>query len=539
MEAADTRCLGDDTILAFAQGLIDEGKAARIGTHLDGCDDCRALVAEAGRAIYDDASGLKTALERTASADPVQPGATIDRYHIIDQIGQGGMGIVYAAFDPQLRRKVAVKLLRADSADVDTSGEVRLLREAQAMAQLSHPNVVQVYDLGVAGNQVFVAMEYVEGTTLTAWLKSEARTVDQILDAFAWAGLGLWAAHNVGLVHRDFKPSNVLLSADGRVKVTDFGLARASADQAPAPLPQGTLRTPRSGERMFATVTETGAMIGTPAYMAPEQFGGAACDERADQFAFCATLFEALYKVHPFTDGLGTPMPSLLGSLTPRPPGSPVPPAVHAVLERGLASQRDARFASMDHLLRALEEARVARPGGMRVRTILAIAAACAVLLAGAFAIRSARHGNGRRTAGPVQATAAPAASSGAVIDETPEQPPPERVSAPPPERVSAPPPERVSAPPPERVSAPPPATEEPAPATEEPAPAEEPASPAARAPAKKRSSASKPRAASSKRTTTARPTAPARPRPAKDHPADPKDNPDGIIRDLWTSPGP
>jgi serine/threonine protein kinase len=524
MEAADTRCLGDDTILAFAQGLIDEGKAARIGMHLDGCDDCRALVAEAGRAIYDDASGLKTALERTASADPVQPGATIDRYHIIEQIGQGGMGIVYAAFDPQLRRKVAVKLLRADSADIDTSGEVRLLREAQAMAQLSHPNVVQVYDLGVAGNQVFVAMEYVEGTTLTAWLKSEPRTVDQILDAFAWAGLGLWAAHNVGLVHRDFKPSNVLLSADGRVRVTDFGLARASADQAPAPLPQGPLRTPRSGERMFATVTETGAMIGTPAYMAPEQFGGAACDERADQFAFCATLFEALYKVHPFTDGLGTPMPSLLGSLTPRPPGSPVPPAVHAVLERGLASQRDARFASMDHLLRALEEARLAPPARMRVRTVVAIAAACGVLLAGAFAIRSARHANGRRTAQPVPATAAPepAASSVAVIDVTPQPPPPERLSAPPPERLSAPPPER----------------EEPAPAIEEPAPAEEPAAAAARAPAKKRSSASRPRTATSKRTTTPRATAPARQRPAKDHPADPKDNPDGIIRDLWTSPG-
>jgi predicted Ser/Thr protein kinase len=362
VEAQTARCLGDDTILSFAQGLVENHRAEEVRVHLDVCDECRALVAEAGRAIYDDASGNKTALERPLFAPNLAPGKAIDRYIICGVIGQGGMGIVYSAFDPQLRRKVAVKLLRPDSDEIDASGASRLLREAQAMAQLSHPNVVQVYDLGVAGNQVFVAMEYVDGVTLRDWLAAEPRTLDQILDAFAWAGLGLSAAHAAGIVHRDFKTSNVLLSADGRVRVTDFGLARgireASADPAPAAQP----RERRPGDRMFVTVTEVGAMIGTPAYMAPETFAGTASDARADQFTFCAALFEALHRVHPFADGLDTSMPSLLGTLSPAPFGSAVPPAVQAVLERGLARDPAARFAGMAELLQALEGARAATP---------------------------------------------------------------------------------------------------------------------------------------------------------------------------------
>jgi serine/threonine protein kinase len=379
LQVQTASCLGDDTILSFAQGLVEENRAEQIRVHLDACDECRSLVAEAGRAIYDDASGSRTALARELVSPQLAAGKAIDRYIILGLIGQGGMGMVYSAFDPQLRRKVAVKLLRADSDEVDASGASRLLREAQAMAQLSHPNVVQVYDLGVAGNQVFVAMEYVEGLNLRDWLEAESRTVDQILDAFAWAGLGLSAAHTAGIVHRDFKTSNVLLSADGRVRVTDFGLARGIGD---ADAPRDSLpHDRRPGDRMFVTVTEAGAMIGTPAYMAPETFEGIASDARSDQFTFCAALFEALYGVHPFADGLDTSMPSLLGTLSQLPARTSVPPAVHAVLERGLARDPAIRFPGMDELLQALEGARAAaprRPAASRV-PLVAVAAGCAL----------------------------------------------------------------------------------------------------------------------------------------------------------------
>jgi serine/threonine protein kinase len=163
----------------------------------------------------------------------------IDRYTVLTLVGSGGMGDVYAAYDPQLDRKVAIKLLRARPHGRDDEGQRRLMREAQAIAKLSHPNVVVVYDAGTFQDQVFVAMEFVDGHTLRYWTQAEARPWPEVLKVFGDAGRGLAAAHEKGIIHRDFKPDNVMIGADGHVRVMDFGLARmvGIGDRAEASVP--------------------------------------------------------------------------------------------------------------------------------------------------------------------------------------------------------------------------------------------------------------------------------------------------------------
>ncbi len=201
-------------------------------------------------------------------------GALVGRYVVLSRLGAGAMGVVYAAYDPELDRKVALKLLkprRAASAQA-AEGQRRLLREAQAMAKLTHPNVVTVHDVGEHGSRVYVAMEFVDGRPLTSWTEHE-HPWRATLDIFAEAGRGLAAAHAKGLVHRDFKPDNVMVGANGRVRVMDFGLARASDLDAPAEVTSGALPEAdlRGSSTAFdAEVTRAGAIVGTPAYMAPE-----------------------------------------------------------------------------------------------------------------------------------------------------------------------------------------------------------------------------------------------------------------------------
>ncbi|MBL8743732.1 MAG: serine/threonine protein kinase, partial [Myxococcales bacterium] len=216
-------------------------------------------------------------------------GQTIGRYRVIGRLGEGGMGAVLAAHDPELDRTVALKILHESAGDERGELRDRLAREARAMAKLAHPNVVAVYDVGAdpASGQLFVTMELVDGTTLRDWLRTP-RSSRAILDVFMAAGTGLAAAHAAGLVHRDFKPENVLVGRDGRVRVGDFGLARPPRGAAASDAP------------LSPTLTRTGAIIGTPAYMAPEQFLGEAADARSDQFAFAVALFEALRGERPF-----------------------------------------------------------------------------------------------------------------------------------------------------------------------------------------------------------------------------------------------
>jgi serine/threonine protein kinase len=314
---------------------------------------------------------------------------------VLGLVGRGGMGEVYAAYDHELDRKVAVKLLRVKPGNGVSlaEGRQRTLREAQAIARLSHSNVVIVYDVGTFEDQVFIAMEFVDGNTVTYWLQSsQQRTWREIVRVFMAAGRGLQAAHDKELVHRDFKPDNVMVTRDGQVRVMDFGLARqvsaqeSSEDFRPDPrtlaqaaaavgAKEGTstlvinhdspdepigIETPEPhNSGLFDNqLTRTGAMMGTPAYMAPEQFLGTKTDARSDQFSFCIALYEALYGERPFG---GNSMFALTanvvqGNVKQAPDGTKVPPWVRRILLRGLRPNADERFPSMKALLEALEQ---------------------------------------------------------------------------------------------------------------------------------------------------------------------------------------
>ncbi len=280
------------------------------------------------------------------------------------------MGFVYSAYDPELGRRVAVKLLRHARHNDPT--QKRLLREAQLLARLVHPNVVTVYDVGTVDGQLFLAMELVEGGTVYEWLRAAPRDWRQIRDVFVEAGRGLRAAHSAGVVHRDFKPENVLVGDDGRVCVTDFGLSRAPDDEpGPAPVPSPS---PSTGK-----LTETGAVLGTPAYMAPEQREGTA-DARSDQYSFCVALAEAFDGVLPAVQGLP---PMLAHSGLPK---VVVPKRIRRAVERGLALRPAARFASMDDLLRALSW----DPATWRRRVVVAATTALLLLVTVGAVLRSA-----------------------------------------------------------------------------------------------------------------------------------------------------
>lgn len=300
--------------------------------------------------------------------DNLPRGAAIGRYLVLSRLGAGGMGVVYAAYDPDLDRKVAIKLLRPREQDAEEAkeGHIRLFREAQAMARLSHPNVITVYDVSTAYGQVFVAMEFVDGYTLRDWLDEKSRSTAEIAEMFLLAGRGLAAAHVSGMVHRDFKPDNVLVSRDGQIRVSDFGLARkvqSLKDSVDAhDLASLLLKKPPDAARqggkpaLKAQLTHPGAIMGTPAYMAPEQFRGDATDQRTDIFSFCVAFWEALYGKHPFSDGdLGELYVALTqGKLRVPPQGRKVPGWLHLLLVRGLATEPKNRYQTIQPLLHEL-----------------------------------------------------------------------------------------------------------------------------------------------------------------------------------------
>jgi serine/threonine protein kinase len=229
-------------------------------------------------------------------------GEYFGRYMVLERVGAGGMGVVYAAYDPTLDRRVALKILaRAGTQDMPNQ---RLLREAQAMARLAHPHVATVHEAGEVEGRAFVAMEYLSGGDLHDWLKHRERGWDEIRPVFVAAGQGLAAAHRSGLVHRDFKPSNVMFGGDGRVRVTDFGLARLAEDSQDASFDDLETRFTASDSSaatpLSSPLTREGLIVGTPAYMAPEQILNGRADPRTDQFAFAVSLWEALTGSRPF-----------------------------------------------------------------------------------------------------------------------------------------------------------------------------------------------------------------------------------------------
>nr|WP_276600386.1 serine/threonine-protein kinase [Nannocystis sp. ILAH1] len=283
------------------------------------------------------------------------PALRLGRYLVGERIGAGGMGVVYAGLDPELGRKVAIKLVRPDRVRVGSAGRDRLLREAQAMAQISSPHAVTVYEAGTYGEQVFIVMELVAGTTLTQWLGEGPRRWREVIEVFIQAGRGLRAAHQAGLIHRDFKPDNVLVGDDGRARVADFGLAHAAAE-AVASMARGTLS---SGQVLGGSSTATGALVGSLPYMSPEQHRGTAVDARSDQFSFCVALWEALHGQRPFVGATAEELRSraLAGTIAPPPEGARVPAALRRILLRGLQVEPARRWPDMAALLAALERA--------------------------------------------------------------------------------------------------------------------------------------------------------------------------------------
>ncbi|MBX7078117.1 MAG: tetratricopeptide repeat protein [Nannocystaceae bacterium] len=301
----------------------------------------------------------KAAVEARLLGAAASSPTRIGRFVVIERIAEGGMGLVFAAYDPELDRKVAVKLLRRELSDV--TGR-RLTREAHAMARLSHPNVAQIYEVGEDHGRAFIAMEFVAGQTLGQWQRQ--RAWPEVLAGYRQAALGLAAAHAVGLVHRDFKPDNAMIAVDphdagiGRVRVLDFGLARTQTREPTEESWSPASESAGASDPVLRTVlTQAGSVVGTPAYMAPEQLRGDAVDARADQFAFCVALWEALHGERPFE---GTTRSALFANLTEgrmrEPPrDSRVPKWITAVLRRGLAVAPHERHTSMHALVAALD----------------------------------------------------------------------------------------------------------------------------------------------------------------------------------------
>lgn len=266
----------------------------------------------------------------------------IGRFEVLGKLGEGGMGIVLRCYDPNLGREVALKLLRQEG---DSGARKRLLREAQALAQLGHPHVVRVYETGQDRDSDFLVMELVEGCTLTEYVRTERPDRGKRLELLRQAARGLQAVHEKGLAHRDLKPDNIMIGADNRVVVVDFGLARGTRSDG------AVLARPGSVGRL----TATGVVVGTPAYMAPEQLLGASGDALSDQFAFCCTAFEALYGTRPFAgkDAAEVARATLKGA--PVAVADPAPRRVHAALMRGLSANPEQRFSCMGELLAELD----------------------------------------------------------------------------------------------------------------------------------------------------------------------------------------
>ncbi|MCA9693719.1 MAG: serine/threonine protein kinase, partial [Myxococcales bacterium] len=327
-----------------------------------------------------------TTLRASASDAPLARGEVIGRYVVLDLVGAGGMGVVYAGYDPELDRKVALKLLRAPppsaAASPSASGSRRrLVREAQALAKLAHPNVVAIHDVGEHDGSVWLAMEFVAGVTLAAWLRARPRSWPEVLEVLIPAGRGLAAAHEAQLLHRDFKPENIMVGDDGRVRVMDLGLARVTGDEPRAPPPAQDVALDGVAEALLPTLlTHGGALIGTPAYMAPEQLQGREVDVRADVFAFCVTLWEALHGVRPFAGETLAALTArvLAGEVSPPPSGRAAPAWLRRVCLRGLALEPGRRWSSMAAALAALDR------GRRRARATRWIASIAALALAGA-----------------------------------------------------------------------------------------------------------------------------------------------------------
>jgi len=348
-------CLSEIELLDLVDGAAPPELRARAEAHLDGCRDCREQLAGFLRARAPSVSESHPGAlaepptevvlpRRKGSALPeLSRGTALGRYVVLERIGAGGMGVVYAAYDPSLDRRIVLKLLRP-STQGDGSVEQRMW-EAKAAARIQHPHVVAVHDVGTFGECVFIAMELMDGGTLRQHLAAAKPPWIEIVRLYLQAGRGLAAAHAAGVIHRDFKPDNVLVDRAGHVRVTDFGLARMAAMPGPDTESAGGKEEEPDPHSQDTQPMGT-VIVGTPGYIAPEVLAGQSADPSSDQYSFCVSLYEGLYGTRP--SPAGAPAPGARPS---------VPRTVHALVTRGLAAAREDRHPSMSMLLDALEQA--------------------------------------------------------------------------------------------------------------------------------------------------------------------------------------
>ena len=335
-------------------------------------------------ASSDDAATIAEASGRSPSTTPpvralLDRGRTIGRYTLLRELGSGGMGVVVLAYDEVLDRRVAIKVLHAHGTE---HGAERMRREAQALARLSHPNVVQIYEVGAHEGHDFLVMEFVPGNSMREWLKAP-RAWRDVVPLLRQVAEGLRAAHGAGLVHRDLKPDNVLIGTDGRARVVDFGLARGASGEPPQhgldnAIDDGVLcesiaagasasvtasaAVDPSASVLDSELTAADTILGTPAYMSPEQFTGDRVDARSDQFSFCVLAYEALFGQRPFRGGgFHRLRMKICSGQVPAPPPNDVPTWLQSVIRRGMSVDPAQRWGSMDALLAELKRDRVRR----------------------------------------------------------------------------------------------------------------------------------------------------------------------------------
>lgn len=364
-------CLTSDLVTRLVKGTLRGPEDERASAHLETCADCQRKVSEA---MGDDVAP-------TWPLQALAPGTRVSTFVIGECLGEGPGGTLYQADDPVHRRPVVVKFLRPDR-------PAELVRDEQGLTRLTHPNVVNVIDAGVHENAAYVVLERVEGQRLDEWLEERARPWREVLDVFLDAARGLAAAHAVGIVHRDFKPENVVVGRDRRARITNFGLAKA------APRPSQAMAAAGAGASAGHDELASSSPAGTPAYMAPEQFRGRPADARTDQFAFCVALYRALYGQQPFDpvwsreqrEGRRTPLGSVHfsllvksldrttlinfarevigGNVRPAPAGTDVPGWLEGVVWRGLRTDPEDRYRSMEVLVADAEESLVGSATG-------------------------------------------------------------------------------------------------------------------------------------------------------------------------------
>jgi len=375
-------CPAPDTFSAFVGGSLGEAARDALELHVDACATCRVTLSELGRS--------------SAARIAVRPvpviGDHVGRYEIVGELGAGAMGIVFRARDPELDREVAIKLVQPQvGAPEDELVQQRMLREGRVLARIDHPNVVRVFDVGRWHGAVFVAMEHAPGVSLADWL-AKPRTTTAIVAVFAQCARGLAAAHEAGVIHRDFKPANVVVDAAGRARVMDFGLARTEADLDPDDV--ATARPAvHATDPADLRLTRTRGVVGTPAYMAPEQHRGEPIDARADQFAWAVAFAEALAGRRPFA---GATQDELLAAMRGAPALGGLPRRVRRVLSRALAFEASLRYPTMT----AVADALVARHLGAPIALAVVGLAAIGVTL---FALRGERDPCGE-VAAPIDA---------------------------------------------------------------------------------------------------------------------------------------